>query len=130
MPLAHSLAGLGPGSHLSVQRRHPLSDEWKGPHGMVNALGGELLIDTQALAARFGRVVEIDKKAALQNNSLPMGTFKKNVSLSSVDFRGLFQHKPEEVRDVFGQVVRLQCTTSLFLSNLCRFYQFLRFPEI
>lgn len=51
--------------------------------------------------------MEIDKKAALQNNSLPMGTFKKNVSLSSVDFRGLFQHKPEEVRDVFGRVVRV-----------------------
>lgn len=59
-----------------------------------------------------------------------MGTFKKKAYLSSEDLRGLFQHKLEEVRDVFGQVVRLQCTKSLFLSNLCRFYQFLRFPEV
>lgn len=60
---------------------------------MVSALGGKLLIDTQALAARFGRVVEVDTKAALQNNSLPIGTFKKNAYLSSEDLRGLFQSR-------------------------------------
>ncbi|KAG8415739.1 polyketide synthase [Metarhizium acridum] len=79
----------------------------KGVDVIVNALGGELLADTWALAARFGRFVEIDKKAAFQNNSLPMRTFEKNVSFSSIDLGGLFQHRPEEVKDVFGQVVQL-----------------------
>jgi NADPH:quinone reductase-like Zn-dependent oxidoreductase len=79
----------------------------KGVDVIVNSLGGELLADTWALAARFGRFVEIDKKAAFQNNHLPMRTFDKNVSFSTIDLRGLHQHKPEEVREVFGEVVRL-----------------------
>lgn len=73
MPLVYSLAGLGPGPHLSGQRRYPLRDEWKGPHVIVSALAG-------VPDRRFG--------------------------FGSVDLRGLFQHKPEEMRDVFGQVVR------------------------
>lgn len=81
--------------------------EGKGVDVIVNSLGGELLADTWALAARFGRFVEIDKKAAFQNNNLPMRMFDKNVSFSGIDLRGLFQHRPEEVKEVFNEVVQL-----------------------
>lgn len=81
--------------------------EGKGVDVIVNSIGGELLADTWALAARFSRFVEIDKKAAFHNNNLPMRTFDKNVSFTSIDLRGMFQYKPEEVKELFSQVVQL-----------------------
>ncbi|QUC17465.1 uncharacterized protein UV8b_01706 [Ustilaginoidea virens] len=102
-----------PANHIFSSRTPHFRDEilcateGRGADVIVNSLGGERLADTWALAARFGRFVEIDKKAAFQNNHLPMKTFDKNVSFSSIDLRGLYQHKPEEVKEVFGEVVRL-----------------------
>ncbi|KAF2136192.1 uncharacterized protein K452DRAFT_302958 [Aplosporella prunicola CBS 121167] len=79
----------------------------KGVDVIVNSLGGELLTETWALAANFGRFVEIGKKDAFQNNYLPMSPFDKNVAFSGIDLRDLFKYRPEEVKDIFGEVVRL-----------------------
>ncbi|KAG5930610.1 Type I Iterative PKS [Claviceps africana] len=81
--------------------------EGKGVDVIVNSLGGERLVDTWAIAARFGRFVQIDKKAALQDNNLPMKAFERNVSFSSIDLRDLHQQRPCEVKEVFEKVSQL-----------------------
>ncbi|KAG5981019.1 Type I Iterative PKS [Claviceps digitariae] len=79
----------------------------KGADVVVNSLGGEKLVDTWALAARFCRFVQIDKKVAFQDNSLPMKAFERNVSFTSIDLRELYQQRPGEVKEVFNEVLQL-----------------------
>lgn len=79
----------------------------KGIDVIVNSIGGDLLIETWALSANFGRFVEIGKKDAFQNNNLPMRPFDSNVTFSGIDLRDLFKHKPEELKEIFAEVVSL-----------------------
>ncbi|KAG6016048.1 Type I Iterative PKS [Claviceps pusilla] len=79
----------------------------KGADVIVNSFGGERLVETWALAADFGRFVQIDKKSAFQDDSLPMKTFERNVSFSSIDLRDLYQQRPAEVKEVFDEVLQL-----------------------
>ncbi|KAG5990123.1 putative secondary metabolism biosynthetic enzyme, partial [Claviceps spartinae] len=79
----------------------------KGVDVIVSSLGGERLGDTWALAAHFGRFVQIDKKAALHDTNLPMRAFERNVSFSSIDIRDLYQKRPAEMKEVWNEVLRL-----------------------
>ena len=79
----------------------------KGVDVIVNTVSGELLTETWALCASFGRFVEISKKDAFQNNSLPMRPFDSNVTFSGIDIRDLFKHRPEELREILSEVVSL-----------------------
>ncbi|KAG6037813.1 putative secondary metabolism biosynthetic enzyme [Claviceps sp. Clav32 group G5] len=79
----------------------------KGVDVIVSSLGGERLVDTWALAAHFGRFVQIDKKAALNDTNLPMRAFERNVSFSSIDIRDLYQKRPAEMKEVLNEVLRL-----------------------
>ena len=79
----------------------------KGVDVIVNSLGGELLAETWALSAKFGRFVEIGKLDAFQNNNLSMRPFDNNVTFSGVDLRDLFEHRPEDLKEIFSNVVSL-----------------------
>ena len=79
----------------------------KGVDVIVNSLGNELLTETWAIAAQFGRFVDIGRKDAFQNNTLPMKSFYRNVTFTSIDLRDLFKHRPDEVQEVFAQAVEL-----------------------
>ena len=79
----------------------------KGVDVIVNSLGGELLAATWALSAKFGRFVEIGKKDVFQNSHLPMRPFESNVTFSSVDLRDLHEHRPEDLKEIFSNVVSL-----------------------
>lgn len=79
----------------------------RGVDVIVNSLGGGLLTETWALAANFGRFVEVGKKDAFQNNSLPMRPFDSNVTFSGVDLRDLYKHRPDDVKHIFAEVVGL-----------------------
>ncbi|KAL2063467.1 hypothetical protein VTL71DRAFT_5272 [Oculimacula yallundae] len=79
----------------------------KGVDVIVNSLSGELLTATWALISAFGRFVEVGKKDALQNNSLNMKPFDNNATFSAIDIRALYHHRPDEIRNIFSQVVSL-----------------------
>ncbi|KAG9230575.1 putative polyketide synthase [Amylocarpus encephaloides] len=83
------------------------STEGKGVDVIVNSLGGELLQETWALTAKFGRFVEIGKTDTFQNSNLPMKPFDSNVTFSGIDIRGLFKHRPEELKDIFSEISSL-----------------------
>lgn len=84
----------------------------KGVDVIINSLGSELLTETWATAAHFGRFIDIGKKDAFLNNHLPMKSFFRNVTFSSVDLKDLFQHRPEDVKEVFEEVAELLSSNS------------------
>ncbi|KAK0736272.1 hypothetical protein B0T21DRAFT_288533 [Apiosordaria backusii] len=79
----------------------------KGVDVIINSLTGDLLQETWSLIASFGRFVEINKKDAFQNTNLPMKAFERNATFSTIDLRALFQHRPDDLRDIIGEVVNL-----------------------
>ncbi|RYP74772.1 hypothetical protein DL769_003946 [Monosporascus sp. CRB-8-3] len=78
----------------------------KGINVIINSLSGELLTETWALSANYGRFVEIGKDA-FKNHNLPMGPFNNNVTFSSIDLRDLFNYRPERMREIFSHVLHL-----------------------
>ncbi|KAI1778713.1 putative polyketide synthase [Hypoxylon cercidicola] len=79
----------------------------RGVDVIVSAIGGELLTETWGVCAKFGRFVEVGKKDMLENKYLPMRPFSNNVTFTGIDLRDLFQHRPEDVREIFSEVVTL-----------------------
>ena len=79
----------------------------RGIDVIVNSLGGEFLTETWTLTAKFGRFVDIGKKSSFQNISLPMRPFDNNVTFSGLDLRELYNHRPEELKHVFSEIVGL-----------------------
>ncbi|KAE8862946.1 hypothetical protein PTNB29_05508 [Pyrenophora teres f. teres] len=79
----------------------------RGMDVIVNSLAGELMTETWALIAPFGRFIEIGKKDAFQNNNLPMRPFNRNVTYCSIDLRDLYQYRRDDVKDLFTEVVTL-----------------------
>lgn len=79
----------------------------KGIDVIVNQLGRNLLTETWALAAHFGRFIEIGKLDAFNNSYLPMKPFDSNVTFSAIDVRDLYEHRPGVLKDVFADVVKL-----------------------
>ncbi|KAK0630367.1 polyketide synthase-like protein [Bombardia bombarda] len=79
----------------------------KGVDVVVNSLGGEMLVETVALVAKFGRFVEVGKKDALFNSNMGLRPLDNNVTFSGVDLRALYEHRPKQVKEVFQEVVGL-----------------------
>jgi NADPH:quinone reductase-like Zn-dependent oxidoreductase/malonyl CoA-acyl carrier protein transacylase/SAM-dependent methyltransferase len=70
----------------------------RGVDLVINSLSGNLLQETWAIVADFGRFVEIGKRDALQNSYLPMRPFDRNVTFTGVDLRTMFLSRPHEHR--------------------------------
>ncbi|KAF2441997.1 reducing type I polyketide synthase [Karstenula rhodostoma CBS 690.94] len=77
---------------------------------VINSLSGTLMEASWSCVAPFGRFVEIGLKDAHLRRNLPMHTFTKNVSFSSVDMELIFLRKDHmcerllrEVFDLFAQ---------------------------
>ncbi|KAJ4300071.1 hypothetical protein N0V90_005320 [Kalmusia sp. IMI 367209] len=77
---------------------------------VVNSLSGTLMEASWTCIAPFGRFIEIGLKDAHLRRSLPMHTFTKNVSFSSVDMELIFLRRDRlcerllrEVFDLFSQ---------------------------
>lgn len=99
----------------------------KGVDVIINSLAGNLLQETWAVIADFGRFVEIGKRDLLQNNFLTMRPFDRNVTFSGVDLRTRFLSRPEDhklcLEDLVdllnrGVIKPIRPTTSLPISQL------------
>ncbi|KAK8076614.1 polyketide synthase [Apiospora phragmitis] len=101
----HSTYGI-PADRIFSSRTPAFRDSIMAATG-VNSLSGELLTETWALAAPYARFVEVGNKDTFLNNSLPMRPFNSGVTFAGVDLRDLHKHRPDDVRDVFAEVVRL-----------------------
>nr|APX43987.1 polyketide synthase [Pestalotiopsis microspora] len=107
--LLHTTFGI-PKDHIFSSRTSDFRDGilcqtgGKGVDVIVNSLTGELMTETWSLCAPFGRFIEIGRKDAFQNSNLPMRPFDNNVTFSGVDLRELYRHRPDSLKETFGEL--------------------------
>nr|UPN67571.1 hypothetical protein [Pestalotiopsis sp.] len=108
----HTALGL-PKDHIFSSRTSDFRDAilcqttGKGVDVIVNSLTGELLTETWALCAPCGRFIEIGGRNAFQNSNLPMAPFDRNVTFSAVDLRKIYDHLPEDLKEIFDELAIL-----------------------
>ncbi|KAK2879483.1 Type I Iterative PKS [Arthroderma sp. PD_2] len=71
----------------------------KGVDVIVNSLSGNLLQESWALIADFGRFVELGKKDFLQNSGLSMRPFDRNATFIGVDLRTYMKRQPKMLKE-------------------------------
>ncbi|EHL00639.1 putative Phthiocerol synthesis polyketide synthase type I PpsC [Glarea lozoyensis 74030] len=74
---------------------------------VLNSLGGDSLISTWQCMAPFGRFLEIGKRDILENRSLPMFPFAKNVSFHAIDLKDVQKYKPALCQELKEAIVSL-----------------------
>ena len=73
----------------------------------LSSLAGEQLRATWQCMAPFGRFVEIGKRDIMTNMNLQMGPFERSVSFMAFDLSDLIQRRPEQMRQIFSEVMDL-----------------------
>ncbi|MEU2900748.1 SDR family NAD(P)-dependent oxidoreductase [Streptomyces sp. NPDC001273] len=69
---------------------------------ICNTLAGEAIEANLSLMAPYGHYLELSKRDILDNNSLPLGAFARNLSFHAIDVVHMIQHAPERA----GRVLR------------------------
>lgn len=64
---------------------------------VLSAMQGEALLQGMSLLAPYGRYIEIGKKDIVDNSSLPMQWFNRNLSFNAVDMDRMIREKPAEI---------------------------------
>ncbi|KAI1206598.1 polyketide synthase [Annulohypoxylon truncatum] len=77
----------------------------QGVDVVLNSLTGELLRSSFEACADFGRFVEIGKRDILDDGSLNMNTFGKNVSFTAFDLSNLFYSKKKSHHDLWQRLL-------------------------
>ncbi|WP_431165614.1 SDR family NAD(P)-dependent oxidoreductase [Tenacibaculum halocynthiae] len=90
--------------NLDFSNEIPKITEGKGVDVVLSSLTGEMLHQSLRVLAPYGTYLEIGKVSAVENVSLPMKIFTKNLSFISVDIDQLSKERPEEISRLFGEV--------------------------
>ncbi|TWD12858.1 acyl transferase domain-containing protein [Streptomyces sp. T12] len=69
---------------------------------ICNTLAGEAIEANLSLMAPYGHYLELSKRDILDNNSLPLGAFSRNLSFHAIDVVHMIQHAPARA----GRVLR------------------------
>jgi NADPH:quinone reductase-like Zn-dependent oxidoreductase len=85
--------------------RHATSG--RGVDVIINSLAGDLLRETWACLAPFGRFIEIGKRDITSNSRLDMFKFDLNCTFSSVDLTLVSSEKPKLMARIMGSVMNL-----------------------
>ena len=74
---------------------------------IINSLAGEHLVASWECIAPFGRFIEIGKKNILENASLPMSSFEKNVSFNALDVSIWMRDRPRIIHKSMKDILDL-----------------------
>ena len=77
----------------------------QGVDVVINAIGGEALIQSFELLAPYGRFVEIGKKDITNNSALPMQAFNKNLTFAAIDIDRMFKDKASRIKEMLLDTV-------------------------
>ncbi|KAK1983490.1 hypothetical protein LZ30DRAFT_588193 [Colletotrichum cereale] len=91
----------------SFEKEIKLATNGRGVDVVLNSLGGDLLEHSWDCIATFGRFVEIGKADIINNTSLPMLPFGRNVTFSAVDAVVLHQENKPLVKKILKELVNL-----------------------
>ncbi|MCC7360974.1 MAG: SDR family NAD(P)-dependent oxidoreductase, partial [Anaerolineales bacterium] len=79
----------------------------QGVDVVLNSLAGPALEHSLALLAPYGRFLEIGKKDIYQNTALGLAPFRRNLSYAAIDLARLIVERPEYVRRLLEEILRL-----------------------
>lgn len=74
---------------------------------IINSLAGKHLVASWECIAPFGRFIEIGKKNILENASLPMSSFEKNVSFNALDVSMWMRDRPRIIHKSMEDIIDL-----------------------
>ncbi|MEV0032800.1 SDR family NAD(P)-dependent oxidoreductase [Nocardia sp. NPDC050793] len=80
---------------------------------VYSALGGDCARESLGLLRRFGRYIDLGKKDMLDNQSMPMASFRSAVSYHAVDIAKLTSFRPRVVRDLYTALMPLLAAREL-----------------
>ncbi len=85
------------------------ADEIRRDHGgvdvVLNSVAGEAMLQSLRLVRPFGRFVELGKRDYLDNTSIDLRPFLKNIAYFGVDLDHLLKDKPERAAAVLREVL-------------------------
>ncbi|MET7641790.1 SDR family NAD(P)-dependent oxidoreductase [Streptomyces sp. NPDC005438] len=99
-------------AHVMDSRTLSFADEiarltdGRGVDVVLNSASGEALVRSLRLLAPGGRFVEIGKQDIYGNSHIGLELFKDNRALLTVDLEGTIRERPEEIADLFADIVR------------------------
>ena len=79
----------------------------RGVDVILNTLAGEALLQSFRLLAPYGRFIELGKQDIVKNNGLPMATFNRNITFTSIDFDRMYAEIPDRVMAMAKKVCEL-----------------------
>ena len=79
----------------------------RGVDVVLNSLAGEALRETWHCIATFGRFIKWGKKDMVGNTGLDMALFLRNVTFSSVNLYGIYEHIIPLASRIFENVMSL-----------------------
>ncbi|KAK2595361.1 hypothetical protein QQS21_006897 [Conoideocrella luteorostrata] len=79
----------------------------RGVDVVINSLAGDLLRESWASLAPFGRFIEIGKRDITSNSRLDMSKFDSNCTFSSVDLTLVAAERPQLMSRIMGNVMNL-----------------------
>ncbi|WP_263167450.1 type I polyketide synthase [Streptomyces sp. SCSIO ZS0520] len=74
---------------------------------VYNTLAGEAIPANLSLMAPYGHYLELSKRDILDDNSLPLGAFARNLSFHAVDVVHMIQHAPQRAGGVLRAAAAL-----------------------
>ncbi|WP_163865693.1 type I polyketide synthase [Myxococcus eversor] len=99
-------------THVSSSRDVSFADDvhaWTGGRGVdvvLNFMPGEVMTRSLGCLAPFGRFIELGKASFEQDELLRLRPFNENLMYAAVDFDRLLDCRPEEVRELYQEVLQ------------------------
>jgi acyl transferase domain-containing protein/acyl-CoA synthetase (AMP-forming)/AMP-acid ligase II/NADPH:quinone reductase-like Zn-dependent oxidoreductase/acyl carrier protein len=99
--------------HIFSSRKVDFADEvraatgGKGVDVVLNSLAGEFIPASLSLLKPFGRFLEIGRVDIYRNSPIGLAPFKNNLQLCTIDLELVARERPDLVRSMFLEIVRL-----------------------
>ncbi|NTX14092.1 SDR family NAD(P)-dependent oxidoreductase [Myxococcus sp. CA056] len=99
-------------THISNSRDVSFAEDvraWTGGRGVdvvLNFMPGEVMTRSLDCLAPFGRFIELGKASFEQDELLRLRPFNENLMYAAVDFDRLLESRPEEVRELYQEVMQ------------------------
>ncbi|MEU5979170.1 type I polyketide synthase [Streptomyces sp. NPDC047315] len=79
----------------------------EGMHVVLNSLSGEAIPRNLELLAPYGRYVELSKKDLIENSSIGLLPFSRNLTFHSMDLVDMLRTRPQRAGELFDRVLEL-----------------------
>lgn len=123
-----------PADHIFNSREISFADDIakmteEGVDVVLNSLSGQGLLASWNCMAPHGRFIELGKRDIIDNNSLPMQPFLRNVSYIAVDIQAIVKERPRLLADSLAEISKLLADKKLRPIQPLKTFEFSKFGE-